>query len=314
MIRTWFDDEPALTSAFGQARQLLLAGVERKLVALTAAALCAALVAGAVVWMKYSYAPQYVLRVVEADRDPTDVPRPYEQLAEYVREAVFTSEPLLDVMSRHALYPALFRKNQQAALESFREDIDVDVRQNYFVEERSTGAAPRSVLLFLSYRNADPAVAVDVTRELGGLVIAHEQATREREATRAADLAKARVDDARKALAIRRAAVASMRSDMDRGGEAGFERRIALIGLLGSIPALERRQDERERRAASLALGAALERRGIGTLFEVVNDAVLPAAAGLKNTRSFAAGATLVFGLPLLAMAIGALAPRKPST
>jgi hypothetical protein len=241
------------------------------------------------------------------------VPRPYEQLVEYVRAAVFTSKPLLDVMSRHGLYPDLSRKNPRAALEAFREDIDLEVRQNYFVEERPAGAAPRSVLLFLSYRNTDPALAVSVTRALGELVIGHEQAIREMEATRAADVAQARVDEARTALAVRRAAVASMRSDLDRGGAEGFDRRIVLIGLLGSIPALERQQDERERRAASLALGAALERRGIGTLFEVVNDAVLPADAGLKSTRSLAGAATLALGMPLLAMAIGAFAPRRLS-
>jgi hypothetical protein len=313
MTRTWFDDEPPLTSAFEQVRHLILAGLERKRVALAAGMLVAALIAACVLWTKYSYAPQYVLRVVEADRSATGVPRPYEQLAEYVREAVFTSGPLLDVMSRHGLYPDLSRKNPRAALESFREDIDLDVRQNYFVEARPTGAAPRSVLLSLSYRNADPSVAMSVTRELGELVIGHEQATREGEATRAADLAQARVDDARTALAIRRAAVASMRSDMERGGVAGFDRQILFIGLLGSIPALELQQDERERRAASLALGATLERRKIGTLFEVVNDAVLPADGGLKSTRWLAAGATLVLALPLIAMAIGAFAPRRHS-
>jgi len=314
MNRTWFDDELALTSALGQLRQLLLSGLERTRLMLLTGTLCAAAIAGGVMWKKYSYAPQYVLRVVEADRDPTGVPRPRQQLGEYVREAVFTSEPLLDVMSRHGLYAGLAARNARAALESFRQDIDVEVRQNYFVDERPTGAPPRSALLFLSYHNADPEVAVGVTRELGELVVKHEQATREREAAHAADVAKAQVDDARQALAVRRAAIASMRADLDRGGVAGFERRIVLIGLLGSVPSLERDQDERERRAASLALGAALERRGVGTLFEVVNDAVLPSDTRARSVRAIVAGAAFVLALPLLAIAVGAFAPRRPPT
>jgi hypothetical protein len=307
----WFDDEPRATAAVGQAGRLLLAGLERKTAFVMAAALYAAALASTVVWTKYSYAPEYVLRVVEADRDPTVMPRPRRELAEYVRKAVFTSEPLLDVMSRHGLYASLARNNPRAALESFREDFDVEVSQNYFLEERAIGAAPRSVRLIISYHNADPEVAVSVTRELGELVIKREQATRKNEATRAAGFAKEQVDEAREALALRRSALASMRVELDRRGAAAPEQRIAFIGLLGSLPALELRQDERERREASMALGAALEQRGMGMMFEVVNDASLPTDTGATRRRVLVAGTAFAFGLPLLAIAVGAFAPRR---
>jgi uncharacterized protein involved in exopolysaccharide biosynthesis len=226
--------------------------------------------------------------------------------------AVFTSGPLLEVMTRHGLYSSLARKNPRAALDSFREDIDVEIRENYFNQERPIGAAPRSARLIVRYRNADPAVAVSVTRELGELVVKREHATRKNEALRAADLAKEQLDEARQALALRRSAVASMRAELDRGN-AVPERRIAFIGLLGSLPALELRQDERERREASLALGASLEQRGIGMVFEVVNDASLPTDAGASRRRVFVAGTAFVFGLPLLAIAVGAFARRSVS-
>jgi hypothetical protein len=314
MMGTWFDEEPPLTTAARQVGQLILAGFERKRVLLLVATLYAVAIACGLLRIKYSYAPEYVLRVVEADRDPTGVPRPRPQMADYVRQAVFTSEPLLDVIGRHGLYPSLARSNPRAALESFREDIDIEVRQNYFLEERPIGAAPRSALLFVSYHNTDSDVAVSVTRELGGLVVKHELSTRQKEATRAADLAKSRTDEARQALTLRRSAVASMQADLDRGNAAGPDRRMAFIGLLGSVPALELEQDQRERREASLALGAALERRGVGTVFEVVSDAVLPADEGAKSARSLAAGMAFVCGLPLLFVAVGAFAPKKAPT
>ncbi len=308
---SWFDEEPRMTTAVGQAGRLLVAGVERKLAFLVAGALYAAALTGTVLWTKYSYAPEYVLRVVEAEGDPTGMPRPRRQLAEYVQKAVFTSDPLLDVMSRHDLYASLARRNPRAALESFREDIDVEVRQNYFVEERPVGAPPRSARLIVRYHNADPAVAVSVTRELGELVVKREQATRKDEAMRAAGLAKEQVDEARHALALRRSAVASMRAELDHESPAAPERRVAFIGLLGSLPALELRQDERERREASLAVAAALEQRGIGMVFEVVDDASLPADSGAKSQRVLVASAAFVFGLPLLAIAVGTFAPRR---
>jgi hypothetical protein len=308
---SWFDEEPGASVAVGQAGRLLLAGLERKMGLLIAVAFYSVALAGAVLLTKYSYAPEYVLRVVEADRDPTGMPRLRRQLAEYVQKAIFTGDPLLDVMSRHGLYASLARENPRAALESFREDIDVEVRQNYFIEERPIGAAPRSARLIVRYHNADPEVAVSVTRELGELVVQREQATRQNEAMRAADLAKEDVDEARQALALRRSAVASMRAELDRGSAAAPERRIVFIGLLGSLPALELRQDERERRAASLALGAALEQRGIGMVFEVVNDASLPTDAEAKSRRLLVARTAFVLGLPLLSIALGAFAPRR---
>jgi hypothetical protein len=313
--RTWFDEELSATAALRQAGRLLLAGFERKVILLTTGGLFAAALGGAVAWTRYSYAAEYTLRVVEPDRDSTGEPPPPRQLADYVREAVFTSDPLVDVMSRHDLYPSLARKNLRAALESFREDIDVSVRENYFLEERPVGAAPRSALLSVSYRSANPELAVSVTRELGELVLQRTQAMRENDTKRAADLAKDRVDAARDALAVRRSEVASIRAALDRGGNDAPEHRIAFIGLLGSLPALELQQDERERREASLALAAALERKGVGTRFEVVDDALLPQHdVGAKSQRALLAATTFVLGLPLLAMAVGAFAPKRAVT
>jgi hypothetical protein len=64
-----------------------------------------------------------------------------------VRQAIFTSEPLLAVMRRHGLYARLMQKSPRTALENFKEDIAIDVYQHYFVEDRARGAAPRSARL-----------------------------------------------------------------------------------------------------------------------------------------------------------------------
>jgi hypothetical protein len=306
---SWLDEEPPATIALAQAGGLFLAGLQRRVTLLIVAAVYAAALAGAVVGTKYAYEPEYVLRVVEPDRRATGMPRPPRQLAEYVRKAVFTNQPLLDVVNRHGLYPSLARRDARAALESFREDIGVEVRDNSFVEERPVGAAPRSARLIVSYRNADPQIAMSVTRELGELVAKQEQTARESQAMRAMGVAKQEVDEARQALAARRSEVASMRSEFDRDATVAPGRRIAFIGLLGSLPALELRVDEGERKEAELALGAALEQRGIGMVFTVVNDALLPTDTGAHRRRALTAVIAFVLGLPLLAMAVGAFGP-----
>jgi hypothetical protein len=312
--RNWFDEERPTTVAFEQAVTLFLGGLRRSVVLVVAACMCAAALAGVVLWMKYSYAPEYVLRVVEPDRDPAAMPSPPRQLAEYVRTAVFTSEPLRDVMSRHGLYSGLAQRDPRAALESFREDIRVDVRENYFVEQRPVGAAPRSARLIVSYRNADPEVAVSVTRELGELVAKRERVTRKSQAMHAAALAKEQVSEAREALAVRRSEIASMREELDGGIPPAPERRVEFIGLLGSLPAIERTLDQHERREAALALGAAFEQRGVGMVFEVVDDPSLPTDREAQTARAIVASTAFVFGLPLLAIAVGAFSPSRDRT
>ena len=225
-----------------------------------------------------------------------------------MRMAVLTSAPLLGVMGRHGLYASLARKNAPAALASFREDIDVDVYKNYFLEERSVGSAPRLARLAISYRHADAEVATSVTRELGALVVDHETSVRRDQATSAAERAKHEVDTARQALVLRRSEVAWKEDELQRVGGADPRRQVELIGLLGFRYRLELRQDERERREASLSLGALLERHGMGMSFEVVDDASLPSGPGARGEPIAFALASLAFALPLVSMAVGAFA------
>ena len=309
---TWLDDEPSIGDAARQAGRLLVAGLRRKALSVGGAVVFASVLAGAVVWTPYSYAPEYVLRIVEPEADRQGMPRPRRQLAEYVRTAVFTSEPLLAIMTRHGLYAGLAKKSSRAALAAFRDRIDVEVHQNDFVEERAPGAPPRSARIVVSYRDADPAVAEEVTRELGELVVTHEREARAEQATHSAEQERTRVAEARDALAARRAEVAALAADLKRG-DAPPGRRVAYIGKLGSLAVLEAKQEERERREASLSLGAALEARGVGMRFDVIDDASTPTDTDARRARALLAGTAFALGLPLLIVAVGAFARPRTS-
>src|ERR1041384_1873106 len=148
---SWLEQEATLRDGFRQAGRLFVRGLKRPgLTIALAVAIGAALIAP-----RNGYAPRLLLRVVEADRDPTSMPQPKRKLREYVRQALLTSDKLVPLIRRYGLYPSLARRNMRAALESFREDIDVDVYQNYFVEQRTPGAAPRSARVAVSYRGSD---------------------------------------------------------------------------------------------------------------------------------------------------------------
>jgi hypothetical protein len=311
MKRTWLDDEPGSRAALGQAVEFLRAGVRRGWLTVLAAVLLASGIAGAVVLAKHDYAPRLVLRVIEANRDPRNMPQVRSQLGEYVRQAVFTSEPMFALIRRHGLYKTLMRKNSRAALDSFREDISVDVYQNYFVQDRAAGALPRSAHVAVSYRSADRELALAVTRDLGALIIQHELAARRAQALDAAAGAELERAAALQALQQRSVRVLTKQNEIRQTAAPDPRLQVEFVGLLGSLGALERRAEAAERRSNALDLSAAFERGGIGLHFELVDDAALPSGREALQTRLWLATSSFALGLPLFAMAIGAFGHKQ---
>jgi hypothetical protein len=308
---TWLDEEPGIVASLREAAEVLRAGLRHGWLTLLVALLFGSALAGAVALVKHDYAPRFVLRVVEANRDPRSMPRVKGQLAEYVRQAIFTSQPMFELIRRHGLYPSLIRKNSRAALDSFREDISVDVYQNYFVERRTPGALPRSAHLAVSYRSADRELALAVTRDLGALIISHELAARRAQAKDAAADATLARDATQRALQQRSEDVLAKQDQLRRAFAPDPKLQVELVGLLGSLGPLERRAEASERRADALDLSAAFERGGIGLDFEVVDDATLPSGRDALRTRLWLAASSFVLGAPLLTMAIGAFGGKR---
>lgn len=303
----WLTSEVGVGAALEQGVQLCRAGLRRPWLTLGLSSSAALLLVCLLLFGRRDYAPVFVFRVVEAERSAgKDAPPLKRQLAEYVRQAVFTSEPLFALMRRHGLYPSLMRRNERGALEAFREDITVDVYQNYFVEDRARGQGPRSARLSVSFHAKDPHLALAVTRDLGALIERHEHVTRSEQAFAAAAGAE-RARDAWVAAWQRRSAdIALKQNELGRTASADPRLQVELIGLLGSLGALQREVEVAERRAASLNLSAAWERRGIALNFEIVDGGTLPGRAARLKAAAWTGAVTLLCGLPLIAMAVGA--------
>lgn len=307
----WLTSEPGFRTGLRQAVELGLRGLRRPWLALLLTALLASGVAALVLIVKRSYAPVFMLRVVEADRDPNSMPRLKRQLADYARQAVMTSEPLFRIMRKHGLYSSLLRKNARAALQSFREDISIEVYQNYFLEDRAPGDLPRSARLAVSYRAKDPVVALAVTRDLGALIVSHEQRVRREQTLLAAQEAERERDALRYALQQRSGQIVTRQTDLAQLAHQDPRAQVELIGMLGSVSAIEQRLEAAERRGAALDLAATLERGGVGMYFQVVDEGALPARGGEVQALLLLFGAVFVCGLPLIALGIGALLPQR---
>jgi hypothetical protein len=307
----WLATELSSLSALQQAAALVRLGFRRPWLCLLLTAFASALLSGWILFGKHDYAPRFVLRVLEAPHPNGTAPPLKRQLAEYVRQGIFTSEPLYELMRKHGLYPSLLRKNAHAALEAFKEDISVEVYQNYFLQDRAPGAAPRSARLTVSFHAKDPNLALAVTRDLGALIASHELASRRDQALRvAASAARAR-DTWLAAWQRRSSDIVSKQAEISRKQPPDPRLQVELVSLLSSLPALEREVDAAARRATTLDLGAAWERRGIGLSFQVVDDGSLPGRAAVARGAAWAGSATFLCGLPLVALAVGAFLPNK---
>ena len=310
---SWFDDEPRAVDFVRQAADFLVRGVRRPLLTLLVALLAAGAVAAALTFRQHTLAPRLVLRLDEGSGDPSTMPQLKRRLGEYVREGVLTSEPLLGVIRRHDLYPSLAAKNPRGALESFRQDIHVDVYQNYFVEARGPDSARRSARVAVSYRTLDRKKALAVTRDLGAIIVEHETRLRREQAARAASDADRVRDTLQVALQRRAEEIALKEREVALAEKPEPARQIELVGLLGSLAALEHDLDSATSRAASYELGAARERAGVGLRFEVADEARLPSETAARRFIWLAAIASFVFGLPLSATAVGAFSHRRPA-
>jgi hypothetical protein len=312
-MTNWLAEEAGLGVAWRQCAELLRRGLGRPWLALLLTVLVACPAPVALAYAKRAYAPRLTLRVVEPERDSGGVPRFKRQLAEYLRQAVFTSTPLLELIRRHGLYPVLAGADARGAVDAFKRDISVDVYQNYFVEDRAPGDAPRSARVTLSYRSNDATVALDVTRELGALIVRHELGVRREQALAAARDGELSRETWQRALQRRSAEVAATQVELARSVGPNFGRQVQLVGLVGSLGALEREADLAGRRADTLALGAALERRGIGLSFAVVDEPALPGGERRRAAELLAGCVSFVLGFPLVALTLGAFQRRRGS-
>lgn len=311
MTTNWLAEEVGVSTTLRQALDLARRGVRHPWLALTLTlVLSSACVATLIVARGY-YRPRFVLRVVEADQDPHNMPRPKRQLREYVTGGIFTSQPLLTVIRTYGLYPELMEENPRAAVDEFRKDISVDVYQNYFVEDRAPGDPPRSVRVAVSYRAANRAIAQAVTRDLGNMIVEREHAIRRMLANRAARNAELARETLKDALEQRSREVLTKRHQVETSMEPNPRLQVELVGAIGSLEILERQVQAAERHSASLDLGAAREQRGIGLSFQVVDDATLPSDARRHTIELWAAGVTLLLGFPFIVLAVGAFESRR---
>jgi hypothetical protein len=279
--------------------------------------LAALLLAGAATALRaqkpHSFEARVVLRVTEGDIvTGAKTPRPARRLREHVLDVAFSGPRLLEVIRKHDLYPRTMAKDWSRALETMREDIEVDVWRNYFVEERTSEDPARSARIAISFTGSSPDLAEAVVGELAALIIDDAQRARAAGARLAADRAAADVADARMELATRRSEIVSARFALMNAtpAEAALLR-VRIQDTERTLPKIEERLAQLMPKATAAALTAAVEEAHKGLTFEAIDA---PRAARPRASRPLGlaifGGIVFLLLLPLSALWFGAFDPR----
>jgi hypothetical protein len=310
--RGWDAEERASGGVLDELRRLLLRAAARPWLTLALTLLATAAVVGYRARKQEVFESRIAFRVVEGDMDSTGGPSPNGRLREYVADVCFSTSRLLSIIRARGLYPGLTKRDPSLAVEEMRDDLNIEVWRNYFIE----GAADpegREARVAISYQGRDPRQVYDVVRDLGALVSEAEESSRRDEADSALSAADAEVADAKAVLEKAQADLVTKQLLRARARSTAETAQLLVqaIDLEQGMPKLERQLEAAQKRRTRIYMRAQIERKQLGLRFEPTERGHV-ASAGISRRKllAFVAVAMFFFSLPLAMIAVGAFDDR----
>jgi hypothetical protein len=303
-VKTWEQAEPDARSAWLELQRLKRRAIARPIKPALLALLATLALVGLRARTQRVFSSKVVFRVTESDLDAATAPRPAKALREYVYDVCFSNTRLIELMSTHGLYTGQLKRDPLLAAETMRDDIEVDVWRNYFVDDRTSLDAGRSARLAIAYSSKDPAQALVVAQELGKLIVEVESRARIQMAADAAERAARESAMAREQLTRHQTRIVAVEYSLRRAlPPHDALLRMELDALKKNLGPLERKAKEQQAAATDLKLRASMEKANLGLAFEIVDPGTV-ARPGLSRPRElilFGVLGFLVF-LPLAGM------------
>lgn len=311
--RDWVGDEAELPGMWTELKRLGRRARRRWVRTLLFGLVCAALVIGAAARKPRSYASRVAFRVTESELEGATTPRTNGRLRDYVATVVFSNSHLLQVIKEHGLYAALMARDPSLAVESMRDDIDVEVWRNYFALPRTADDPARSARLAITFHSNDAQKAFEVVQHLGRLVAESEQKSRVAQAETALRLADDQVETTEKLVSQRRRDIIQKQLERDRartpaeGLQLLIEQRI----LEKALPRAEQLLAQVETRREQLYMRAQLEKHALGLKWEMIDPGrVEPKGISKRALLTWLGVIAFVLALPLCGIGVGAFDPR----
>lgn len=306
----WVDLEPGFRETLSELGRLLRRATYRKgLVVLITIAITALLVVRSA-RKETNYGARVRLLVTEStvEAESRETERgsrihTNDKLRDFIVNAAFTDGKVLEVFKKNKHRERDIENNPRLVLQSFREDVEVEVANNHFLEE-PTGV-PRTANISIGIMMQDPEKALAIARSLGDLVVERDGAYR-KEAYDAArsiagyqlKLVNDRIDEAQRALADARTRGQFAKT---RGEEAywrvqtrAYGNRLELLGY--ELTEVRNRYEEIRMMDNAGAMGLRFERIDWGAPETRVNKKAAVIRFGII---------VLIMSFPFVAMAVG---------
>ncbi|MBK6849900.1 MAG: hypothetical protein IPG96_20960 [Proteobacteria bacterium] len=311
---SWLDQERGFRAAWFELRRLRRRAALRPWTILLLSLVAAG---GAVVRQAMErgrYQASLTFRVLEHTQGAHGEERPVtkRRLRDYVRDGIFTRSRCRQLVQRLGLFPELQQLSVHRAVEALRNDLEIEVFQNYFLKEDLDTSSPRSARLRITFSYYDVGQAERTVRALGHIIVAHEAEARAEVAdqlARTTSAAERRAAEKVDALRHQRAAAQYELSQASAAQSPG--RLVELAQLERTIAASEARLERLGDDRSVGDLRARLERRGLLLHFDLVDWSRSPAQALSRNLRLTLVGVfCLLFLLPIVGLAVAAFDTR----
>jgi hypothetical protein len=259
-----------------------------------------------------SYTATLYFRLAEGDLDTGNAPRPLRDIREYIVNVALSRTRAEEMMKKYGISTARLQHDRIAAIDDFRDDIQVEVSRNYFIFDRQPDEPARSAQVTVSFAADDPARARAMVHEVGDAILGEQAARRGGRLTQARDLVASELEATRKRVKLlqetidRRWAAAAVAD-----AHTGIAIRAEIAALQAETQGAIARLLVLERRSADVAFSSAAERHSLGLSFDLFDEAVVASAPRL-GTFQLARLMAVMFVLTLLLIApvIGAFDDR----
>ena len=302
VIVDWYELEPGIRDTLGELSRLFRRAAKRKWLVLFICVSVTALLVVRSARKETNYGARVQLLVTESsvEAESRETERgsrihTNDKLRDFIVNAAFTDGKVIEVFKKNKHRERDIENNPRLVLQSFREDVEVEISHNHFLEEPS--GTPRTANISVGIMMQDPDKALAIARSLGDLVVERDSAYR-KEAYEAArsiagyqlKLVNDRIDETQSALADART---RGQFATTRGEEANWRMKTLALGgrlegLSYELTAARNRYEEVRMMDNAGAMGLRFERIDWG-------------AAEMRVDKK---GAVIRFGIVVLLMSI----------
>jgi hypothetical protein len=307
---TWISDEPRLGSV---ARLVLARALHRRVPILLVALL---VTGGATVlrWLKQpTQEATLYFRLEEGDLgDAGHGIRPPSDIRQHIVNVALSRKQLEQIMRKYHWSEGWMARDRAAAIDEFRESIEISVERNYFIYPRSPGEDPRSAEVRISLSGPDEDQVRAILREIGDAILLDQEAQRRGRLHEAREVFRAQLEHARARTRALQEVMARLSIEATGPDErAALAARARLAVLEAEAKGALEQELSLQKRASALAFNAAREEEQLGMKFELVDERVATFAPKLTALElALRAAVILVAVLALTATVVGAFDDR----